>query len=69
MLDLMTLISTMGVQQELADTQDKRITIRETEGHEPEDQEEGFSCIPAKLKLDSSKTEGMLAFCLQGFTD
>merc|ERR1712100_433206 len=32
MLDLITLISTMGVQQELADTQDKRITIRETEG-------------------------------------
>merc|ERR1712146_774616 len=29
MLDLITLISTMGVQQELSETQDKRITIHD----------------------------------------
>jgi len=32
MLDLITMISAMGVQGELAETQDKRITIRDQEG-------------------------------------
>ena len=64
MLDLITLISTMGVQQELADTQDKRVAIRETEGHEQEGQEEGSSRIPTKF--DSSEG-GDVGFLFAGF--